>query len=130
MGESKVNITLSADDGMASCQRRSCRNAGQLYAALLHDSARDDASSRFIAGGHFTIFSDWGLPSSVIRLRTLRAINASVCCASRCWARRRSPMMRLYRYIAFSAAACWWAPDSLRHCRLPTSPILSMAWLR
>ena len=63
--------------------------------------------SPLIAGRYATIFADSGMPSAVIRLIILTAINASVFCESRPLARRRSPIMRLYRYIPFSARACW-----------------------
>ena len=64
---------------------------------------------------HATIFTDSGIPSADIRLMTLTAINASRFWASQCRARRRSPIMRSYRYIPFSACAWRWAPDSFRH---------------
>ena len=63
----------------------------------------------------------------VIRLSTLTAILVSVLCAAIFLARSASPMIRLYRSIAFSALACWWAAASFRHRRRPTSAILAIA---
>ena len=71
------------------------------YEALLHGSHGVDFP--LVTGRHAAIFADSGMPSAVIRLIILTAINASVFCESRPLARRRSPIMRLYRYIPFSA---------------------------
>ena len=70
--------------------------------ALLHGSHRS-VDFPFVSGRQVAIFADSGMPSAVIRLIILTAINASVFCESRPLARRRSPIMRLYRYIPFSA---------------------------
>ena len=59
--------------------------------------------------------TDCGVPNSVMRLSTLTPIFASLACAVEVLPRSASPIMRLYRYIPFSARDCWWAPDSLRH---------------
>ena len=60
----------------------------------------------FATSPHAETGTDSGIPSSVIRLMALTAIAASLFCASSLLARRRSPMICLYRDIAFSARAC------------------------
>ena len=65
-----------------------------------------DRSALGSVSGQRLITNDSGLPSSVIRFKTLHARHVSTC---RLWslrARRPSPTIRLYRKNAFSTRAC------------------------
>ena len=73
--------------------------------ALLHGSKAVQISP-LPTGHQVSIRADSGIPSAVIRFSTLTPIIASLACASTFFARSRSPMMRLYLNIPFSARAC------------------------
>ena len=55
---------------------------------------------------HLPMRSETGLPSSVIRFRTLHASTASRRCPDELRARRQSPTIDVYRKNAFSTRAC------------------------
>ena len=55
---------------------------------------------------HLPMRYETGLPSSVIRFRTLHASTASRRCPDELRARRQSPTIDLYRKNAFSTRAC------------------------
>ena len=55
---------------------------------------------------HLPMRYETGLPSSVIRCRTLHASTASRRCPDELRARRQSPTIDLYRKNAFSTRAC------------------------
>ena len=55
---------------------------------------------------HLPMRYETGLPSSVIRFRTLHASTASRRCPDKLRARRQSPTIDLYRKNAFSTRAC------------------------
>ena len=61
---------------------------------------------------HLPMRYETGLPSSVIRFRTLHASTASRRCPDALRARRQSPTIDVYRKNAFSTRACGWSPDA------------------
>jgi hypothetical protein len=73
--------------------------------ALVHESKLDSEPSRPEASHRPTAYES-GRPISVIAFRTLHASSASASCRSGVRARRRFPMIDLYRKKAFSTRAC------------------------
>ena len=93
--------------GWAVQDRRDQGTAGGLI-------ARQGVGARMRAGlrasnrraRHLPMRYETGLPSSVIRFRTLHASTASRRCPDELRARRQSPTIDLYRKNAFSTRAC------------------------
>ncbi len=98
-------------------------NTGTAYSGLRcarrevrpgRESARRGVGARMRAGlrasnrraRHLPMRYETGLPSSVIRFRTLHASTASRRCPDELRARRQSPTIDVYRKNAFSTRAC------------------------
>ena len=83
-------------------------------AAVVKEAGRHGVGARMRAGlrasnrraRHLPMRYETGLPSSVIRFRTLHARTASRRCPDELRARRQSPTIDLYRKNAFSTRAC------------------------
>ena len=75
------------------------------HTALVHESnptQNDPDPGDF----HRPMAYESGLPRSVIRFKMWHAMSTSACCPPGARARRRSPMIDLYRKTAFSTRAC------------------------
>ena len=95
--EEKIRIVLDGLRGEESIAAL-CRGVGARMRAGLRASNR--------RARHLPMRYETGLPSSVIRFRTLHASTASRRCPDELRARRQSPTIDVYRKNACSTRAC------------------------
>ena len=95
--KSGYSIALTAGAAAAGAPA-SCNGVGARMRAGLRASNR--------RARHLPMRYETGLPSSVIRFRTLHASTASRRCPDELRARRQSPTIDVYRKNAFSTRAC------------------------
>ena len=104
-----IDLIETVDDEIARVTADAAYDTVAFYAA-----AKMGVGARMRAGlrasnrraRHLPMRYETGLPSSVIRFRTLHASTASRRCPDELRARRQSPTIDLYRKNAFSTRAC------------------------
>ena len=97
-GHHRELVPLERVDAVVDLVPETCRGVGARMRAGLRASNR--------RARHLPMRYETGLPSSVIRFRTLHASTASRRCPDELRARRQSPTIDVYRKNAFSTRAC------------------------
>ena len=98
--------TSSPSAASKSPTRRSANGAGRSGWSGVGARMRAGLRASNRRARHLPMRYETGLPSSVIRFRTLHASTASRRCPDELRARRQSPTIDLYRKNAFSTRAC------------------------